>query len=123
VPWSSARVPHAILELIRILDREHGADAAEAWDEEIERRAADVEAGTASTMTYDGREAIEQAFRRAAGHHRVGDLVSIALVGVARAPDATGELDAAGLLHGMRCLVRCGMQVGLFAKPDGNGSR
>jgi putative addiction module component (TIGR02574 family) len=40
-------------ELIRSLDSEHDAGAAEAWDEEIERRAAEVEAGTASTMTLD----------------------------------------------------------------------
>lgn len=41
------------LELIRSLDSEHEADAAEAWDEEIERRAAEIEAGTAETMTLD----------------------------------------------------------------------
>jgi putative addiction module component (TIGR02574 family) len=41
------------LELIRSLDREHDADADACWDEEIERRAAEVEAGTASTMTLD----------------------------------------------------------------------
>jgi len=39
--------------LIRSLDSEHDADAADAWDEEIERRAAEVEAGTAETMTLD----------------------------------------------------------------------
>lgn len=41
------------LELIRSLDSEHDADATDAWDEEIERRAAEVEAGTAETMTLD----------------------------------------------------------------------
>ena len=41
------------LELIRSLDGERDVDAAEAWDEEIERRAAEVEAGTAETMTFD----------------------------------------------------------------------
>jgi putative addiction module component (TIGR02574 family) len=41
------------LELIRSLDSEHDADAAEAWDDELERRAAEVEAGTAATMTLD----------------------------------------------------------------------
>lgn len=41
------------LELIRSLGREHDADAEAAWDEEIELRAAEVAAGTASTMTLD----------------------------------------------------------------------
>lgn len=41
------------LELIRSLDDEHDADATAAWDEEIERRAAEVEARTAETMTLD----------------------------------------------------------------------
>ena len=41
------------LELIRSLDDEHDADAAVAWDDEIERRAAEIEAGTAETMTLD----------------------------------------------------------------------
>jgi putative addiction module component (TIGR02574 family) len=41
------------LELIRSLDDERDADAAAAWDEEIERRAAEIEAGTAETMTLD----------------------------------------------------------------------
>lgn len=40
-------------ELIRSLDGEHDSDAAAAWDEEIERRAAEVEAGTAETMTLE----------------------------------------------------------------------
>jgi len=41
------------LELIRSLDDESDADAAAAWDEEIARRAAEVKAGTAETMTLD----------------------------------------------------------------------
>lgn len=41
------------LELIRSLDREHEVDAEAAWDDEIEKRAAEVEAGTVSTMTLD----------------------------------------------------------------------
>lgn len=41
------------LELIRSLDDEPDADAAEAWEAEIDRRAAEVEAGTAETMTLD----------------------------------------------------------------------
>jgi putative addiction module component (TIGR02574 family) len=39
------------LELIRSLDGEREAGAAEAWDAEIERRGAEVDAGTAETMT------------------------------------------------------------------------
>jgi putative addiction module component (TIGR02574 family) len=41
------------LELIRSLDDEHDVDAAVAWDDEIELRATEVEAGTAETMTLD----------------------------------------------------------------------
>lgn len=41
------------LELIRSLDTEPEPDAAQAWDGEIARRGAEVEAGTADTMTID----------------------------------------------------------------------
>ena len=41
------------LELLRSLDGEPDADAAEAWDAEIERRGAEVDAGIADTMTLD----------------------------------------------------------------------
>ena len=39
------------LELIRSLDGEPDSDATAAWDAEIERRAAEVAAGTAPTMS------------------------------------------------------------------------
>jgi putative addiction module component (TIGR02574 family) len=55
------------LELLRSLEGEPDAGAAEAWDAEIERRAADVEAGTADTITLDEyREHVRQ--RRLSGH-------------------------------------------------------
>ena len=41
------------LELLRSLDGEPDPGAAEAWDKEIDRRAAEVVAGTADTMTLD----------------------------------------------------------------------
>jgi putative addiction module component (TIGR02574 family) len=41
------------LELIRSLDEPPDPGAAEAWDAEIDRRGAEVEAGTAETMTLD----------------------------------------------------------------------
>ena len=41
------------LELIRSLDGERDAGAAEAVEAEIERRGAEVDAGTAETMTLD----------------------------------------------------------------------
>ena len=41
------------LELIRSLDAEPEAGAADAWDAEIARRGAEVDAGTAETMTVD----------------------------------------------------------------------
>ena len=41
------------LELLRSLDGEADPDAAAAWDLEIERRGAEVDAGTADTMTLD----------------------------------------------------------------------
>ena len=40
-------------ELIRSLDGEPDADAAQAWDAEIELRGAEVDDGTADTMTLD----------------------------------------------------------------------
>ncbi len=53
------------LELIRSLDGPPDPDAAAAWDAEIDRRASEVEAGTAETMTFDDYRAHVQA-RRAA---------------------------------------------------------
>jgi putative addiction module component (TIGR02574 family) len=41
------------LELLRSLDGEPESGVAEAWDAEIERRGAEVDAGTASSMTLD----------------------------------------------------------------------
>ena len=41
------------LELIRSLDTEADAGAADAWDAEIARRGAEVDAGVAKTMTVD----------------------------------------------------------------------
>lgn len=41
------------LELLRSLDGEPDEDAADAWDAEIERRGAEVDAGIADTMTLD----------------------------------------------------------------------
>lgn len=52
-------------ELLRSLDDEDEPGAAEAWDVEIERRAAEVAAGTAETMTLDEYRAHLRA-RRAA---------------------------------------------------------
>jgi putative addiction module component (TIGR02574 family) len=54
------------LELLRSLDDgEPDADAASAWDAEIERRGAEVDAGTAETMTLAEYRAHVRA-RRAA---------------------------------------------------------
>jgi putative addiction module component (TIGR02574 family) len=50
-------------ELIRSLDSEPDSDAAAAWDDEIERRAAEVEAGTAETMTLEEYRAHVRARR------------------------------------------------------------
>ena len=41
------------LELIRSLDAEVEAGAADAWDAEIARRGGEVDAGIAETMTVD----------------------------------------------------------------------
>jgi putative addiction module component (TIGR02574 family) len=41
------------LELIRSLDAEPERDVADAWGAEIVRRGAEVDAGTAETMTID----------------------------------------------------------------------
>jgi putative addiction module component (TIGR02574 family) len=51
------------LELIRSLDGESDPGAAEAWDDEIERRGAEAEAGTADTMTLDEYRAHVRARR------------------------------------------------------------
>src|ERR1700759_1571110 len=63
----------ATLESIRGLDSEHDADAAEAWDEEIERRAAEVEAGTGWTMTLDEYRDHIRARRAARARRRTSD--------------------------------------------------
>ena len=61
-----ARLAH---ELIRSLDGEAEAGAAQAWDAEIERRGAEVDRGVADTMTFDEYRAhIRQ--RRAARANR-----------------------------------------------------
>lgn len=61
-----ARLAH---ELIRSLDGEQEAGAAQAWDAEIERRGAEVDRGVANTMTFDEYRAhIRQ--RRAARPNR-----------------------------------------------------
>jgi len=57
------------LELIRSLDGQVDPDAAQAWDAEIDRRGAEVEAGTATTMTLDEYRAHVRA-RRAARRSR-----------------------------------------------------
>ena len=41
------------LALIRSLDREPEAGAADAWDAEVDRRGAEVDAGIAETMSLD----------------------------------------------------------------------
>ena len=41
------------LALLRSLDGEPDAGAADAWDAEIDRRGAEVDAGTADRMTLD----------------------------------------------------------------------
>ena len=41
------------LELLRSLDGEPESGAAQVWDEEIERRGAEVDHGTADTMTLE----------------------------------------------------------------------
>ena len=57
------------LELIRSLNDQSDPDAAQAWEAEIERRAAEVEAGTAPTMSLDEYRAHIRA-RRAARNAR-----------------------------------------------------
>jgi putative addiction module component (TIGR02574 family) len=57
------------LELIRSLDAEAEPDAADAWDAEIARRGAEVDAGIAQTMTIDEYRAHVRQ-RRAARAHR-----------------------------------------------------
>ena len=61
-----ARLAH---ELVRSVDGEAEAGAAQAWDAEIERRGAEVDRGVADTMTFDEYRAhIRQ--RRAARANR-----------------------------------------------------
>jgi putative addiction module component (TIGR02574 family) len=57
------------LELIRSLNGEHDDGAPAAWDEEIEGRAAEVEAGTTETLTIDEYRSHVRA-RRAARARR-----------------------------------------------------
>lgn len=53
------------LELIRSLDGEPDADAPAAWDAEIERRGAEVQAGSAASMSLDEYRAHVRARRGA----------------------------------------------------------
>ena len=55
-----------VLELLRSLDGEPDADAAVAWEAEIERRGAEVDAGTAETMTLEDYRAHVRALLVAA---------------------------------------------------------
>jgi putative addiction module component (TIGR02574 family) len=57
------------LELIRSLDAEPEVGSEQAWDAEIARRGAEVDAGTAETMTIDEYRAHVRQ-RRAARTHR-----------------------------------------------------
>ncbi len=57
------------LELLRSLDGEPEPEAAAEWDAEIERRGAEVDAGTADTMSLDEYRAHLRA-RRAARARR-----------------------------------------------------
>jgi putative addiction module component (TIGR02574 family) len=61
-----ARLAH---ELIRSLDGEPDAGAAQAWDAAIERRGAEVVRGVAHTMTFDEYRALIRQ-RRAARANR-----------------------------------------------------
>jgi len=57
------------LELLRSLDGDPEPGASEMWDAEIERRGAEVDAGTADTVTLEAyREHVRR--RRAARAHR-----------------------------------------------------
>lgn len=51
------------LELLRSLDGDGDPDAAEAWEAEIERRAAGVTSGTDATVTLDDYRAHIRARR------------------------------------------------------------
>jgi putative addiction module component (TIGR02574 family) len=55
------------LELLRSLDGDPEPGAAEAWDEEVDRRAAEVVAGTADTITLDEYRAHVRRRRAARG--------------------------------------------------------
>lgn len=69
------------------------------------------------------RERIEQALGGASRNDCVGDGVGVALVDVAGSTDATGELNTATSLHGVRCLVRRGVEVRCAAKRNGASRR
>jgi putative addiction module component (TIGR02574 family) len=58
------------LELLRSLDDEPEPGAAEAWDAEIERRGAEVDAGTADTMSLEEYQAHIRERRAAYGARR-----------------------------------------------------
>ena len=57
------------LELLRSLESEGEPDASAAWDVELDRRSAEVDAGTAETMSLEDYRAHVRA-RRAARSHR-----------------------------------------------------
>lgn len=56
------------LELLRSLGGEPEPGAADAWDAEIERRGAEVDSGTAGTMTLDEYRAHVRQRRSSRAH-------------------------------------------------------
>lgn len=91
--WPRSALLDPTLDLIRSLDSEHDADAAEAWGDEIERRAAEVEAGAAETMTLDECRATFEPDAR----HAPGDECPVSRLVVA---EINHEVD------GVRAMVR-----------------
>lgn len=64
------------------------------------------------------RTRLEQICRGRAGDDAIGYRVRVALVDVARLPDAAEQLHAATLLNDVRCLVCRGVQIGRPTERD-----
>jgi Putative addiction module component len=84
MPWGRADLA---LELIRSFDTDAEAGTAEAWDAEIGRRGAEVDAGVAETMTVEEYRA--HVRDRRAAHARVDESSRPSARGCRDTPDGS----------------------------------
>ena len=90
-------------------------------DRDVARRVVALQRLRAAAAAAD--HLVEQRLGRAASDHAISDPICVLLVAVTGAADATGELDAAALLHHVRCLVGRGVEIRRAAERDAVAGR